>query len=77
MFQCGITAIHQFIAIEEDRNEDRFGTIHTTSVICYVIVFSILTHSKMIQCGISTIHVNEFIAIEEDSRNIEDTFGTI
>jgi hypothetical protein len=32
----------------------------------------------MVQCGISTIHVHEFMAIEEeDSRNIEDRFGTI
>jgi hypothetical protein len=41
-----------------------------------VIGLSILTRSKMVQCGISTIHVNEFMAIEED-RNIEDRFGTI
>ncbi len=42
-----------------------------------MIGFSILTRSKMVQCGISTIHVHEFMAIEEDSRNIEDRFGTI
>ena len=33
MVQCGISTIHEFMAIEEDRNEDRFGIIHTTSVL--------------------------------------------
>ena len=29
MVQCGISTIHEFMATEEDRNEDRFGTIRS------------------------------------------------
>jgi hypothetical protein len=36
MVQCGISTIHEFMAIEEDRNEDRFGIIHTTSVLMWL-----------------------------------------